>query len=192
MFLVTLQKLSKPLSYLTIKHDQKFIVDALLPMLLAALSFFLIVSSKHDFNIVGDKGLIDHVNGLLQMLVGFFVASLAAVATFQRPGMDEPMQGIPPTLNGRGLTRREFLCYMFGYLAFVSIVTYLFSGVVKLSLPALKLTLSSNIYEMTSQLGLFGYLVVVFNILITTLLALFFLTDRIVRAEPQAPDIEED
>ncbi|MGI9878125.1 hypothetical protein ACKVMW_21245 [Vibrio chagasii] len=190
MLLVTIQKLSKPLSYLNIKHEQKFIIDFAIPTTLAAICYVLVQNSV-DFNIAGDKGLIGHINGLLQMLVGFFVASLAAVATFQRPGMDELMQGTPPKLNDRELTRREFISYMFGYLAFVSIITYLFSGVVQLSIPSMKQSLTVEMFDFWSSIGFFGYLIVIFNILVTTLLALFFLTDRIIRSEDQDPEIEE-
>ncbi|WP_340699972.1 hypothetical protein [Vibrio harveyi] len=192
MLLVTLQKLSKPLSYLKIKHEQKFIIDIAIPVVLAIICHQILSLDSVKFNIIGDKGLVSHINGLLQMLVGFFVASLAAVATFQRQGMDETMQGTPPKLNGKSLTRREFLCFMFGYLAFISIVTYLISGVAGLALPAIKSMLSSSGYDFFQSIGLLVYLVVIFNILTTTLLALHFLTDRMVRSEEEPPEVEVD
>ncbi|EKF9782201.1 hypothetical protein RV096_003428, partial [Vibrio cholerae] len=97
--------------------------------MVAALFLFLLSRTSVEIAFVGKSGLVQLVNGLLQVLIGFFVASLAAVATFQRPGMDENMRGKAPTLQGKGVTRRQYLCYMFGYLAFMSIAVYFGSGV---------------------------------------------------------------
>src|SRR5258706_8987546 len=69
---------------------------------------------------------------LLQVLTGFYIASLAAVATFNKPGLDDPMAGDPPTLREdycaittvKPLTRRRFLCLLFGYLSWLSLFLY--------------------------------------------------------------------
>lgn len=81
-------------------------------------------------DIFGDHGIVQGVNGLLQILTGFYIASLAAVATFNKQSMDEVMPGEPPIVDVRGgkieqLTRRRFVCSMFGYLAFISLFVYL-------------------------------------------------------------------
>lgn len=123
MLKATIKKLLKPLYYLKIKHEQKLFIDIYLPLMVAALFCFAFsyfcrnrFCRKKWFSAVGEW--------LLQVLM-VFVASLAAVATFQRPGMDENMRGKAPTLQGKGVTRRQYLCYMFGYLAFMSIAVYL-------------------------------------------------------------------
>ncbi|MEJ1644057.1 hypothetical protein SMA60_27945, partial [Escherichia coli] len=64
--------------------------------------------------------------------IGFYIAALAAVSTFSSPSIDEVMAGDPPTLleKFRGqkikveLTRRRFVCYLFGYLALVSFMLF--------------------------------------------------------------------
>jgi hypothetical protein len=40
--------------------------------------------------------------------------------TFENKTLDHEMQGTTPTLYGRNLTRRQFVCYLFGYLAALS------------------------------------------------------------------------
>ncbi len=104
------------------------------------------------------------VNGLLQVLIGFFVASLAAVATFQRPGMDENMRGKAPTLQGKGVTRRQYLCYMFGYLAFMSIAVYFGSGVLELTMKVWKETFGSYFTQvkLVAVLSIFHWLAILF------------------------------
>lgn len=189
MLIGTFKKLLKPLYYLRIKHDQKFIIDILLPVIIAAVALLLINNSPLQLKFVGNDGFVKFVNNLLQILVGFFVASLAAVATFQRSGMDEPMVGKCPTLNKKKVTRRQYLCYMFGYLSFMTISLYFIGGILELIMPTLKLMLG-DLFNQFRQIGIFIYLSLVANIILTTMLALHFLTDRLVRDDEVK--IEED
>lgn len=190
MLIGTFKKLLKPLYYLRIKHDQKFIIDVMLPLIIAAIALLLINNSPLQLRFIGDNGFVKLVNNLLQILVGFFVASLAAVATFQRSGMDEPMVGTSPTLNKKKVTRRQYLCYMFGYLSFMTISLYFVGGILELMMPTIKLMLG-NSFNQFRQVGIFVYLTLVANIILTTMLALHFLTDRLVR-EDEVEIIEED
>ncbi|MGK9996690.1 hypothetical protein O6197_24780, partial [Salmonella enterica subsp. enterica] len=83
-------------------------------------------------SLIETNGLLLQVNGLLQVLIGFYIAALAAVSTFSSSSIDEVMAGVPPTLveKFRGqkltveLTRRRFVCYLFGYLALVSFMLF--------------------------------------------------------------------
>ncbi|MEF1159605.1 hypothetical protein [Vibrio parahaemolyticus] len=189
MLKATVKKLLKPLYYLKIKHEQKLFIDIYLPLLVAAVFIYLLGRSPIDIAFVGSNGLVKLVNGLLQILIGFFVASLAAVATFQRKGMDEVMRGTPPTLNGIEVTRRQYLCYMFGYLAFMSIAVYFGSGVLELTMAVWK-QVFGDIFAQVKLVAVFIYLTLVCNIIFTTLLALHFLTDRIVRDNDIEPKEE--
>ncbi|WIG82596.1 hypothetical protein KFZ68_07010 [Photobacterium damselae] len=157
--------------------------------MVAALFLFLLSRAPVEIAFVGKSGLVQLVNGLLQILIGFFVASLAAVATFQRPGMDEVMRGKAPTLNGKDVTRRQYLCYMFGYLAFMSIAVYFGSGVLELTMNVWKGVFDNN-FTQIKLIAIFIYFVLVSNIIFTTLLALHFLTDRIVRDNDVEPNEE--
>lgn len=190
MLRVILKKLFKPLCYLKVKHSQKVIIDIYIPLFVAAVSMFLVSSAPKPIAFMGEQGIISLVNGLLQMLIGFFVASLAAVATFQREGMDEVMKGTPPTLNGEAVTRRQYLCYMFGYLAFMSIVVYFCSGIAEVTIDIWRY-LFGELFINIKGVAIFIYFTLVINILLTTFLALHFLTDRIVRDNSVFPDREE-
>lgn len=170
-------KVMTPVDYLMISHSEKRWFDFVLPLLAAAVMVVIINFLPKHISFIGKDSLVSLVNGILQILSGFYIASMAAVATFQKPGMDEVMTGIPPKLRGKKLTRRKFLTYLFGYLAFISIVMYFFGG-------ALQLT-SSSIKEMhfasmswVKNASLFIYLSIVCNILSTTALGMFFMIDK--------------
>ncbi len=142
-----------------------------------------------DLKIFGDKGLLDLIVGLLQILTGFYIASLAAVATFNKSDMDSKMKGEPAKLSVlvRGvpvteeLTRRRFLCLMFGYLSFVSIFLYFAGGVANLFSSHIAGLLPLKLHSWAKWLFVWIYLTITANLIVTTLLGLFYMSDRIHR-----------
>jgi hypothetical protein len=186
-------QLIKPLAYIRIKHPTKVYFDWWLPLGFAVLGwlfFYCVVGSPSLF---GPEGLITGVNGLLQVLVGFYIAALAAIATFQKPGMDDKMAGDPVTLEEdyRGhtllveLTRRRFLCYLFGYLSLISLTLY-FSGVLAVaSRHAIAAKILPEYLEIVKFAGLFLYLFVLANMFVTTLLGLYYMAHRLHLSEPK-------
>ena len=79
-------KLFSPLNYWRIYHKEKVIFDIVLPVVCAAS--FLILNYTifpHKISILGSKGIVDLINGILQILSGFYIASLAAIATASLP-----------------------------------------------------------------------------------------------------------
>lgn len=95
-------------------------------MALVAMSCFI----ERRVDLFGASGVLNKVLGFIQSLPGFYLAALAAVATFNNPDMDRLMPGTPPTAkvlyNGKlitvELTRRRMLCIMFAYLTALSFV----------------------------------------------------------------------
>jgi len=181
----------KPFKYLLIKHDDKRLFDLFIPLLLASVLALVYYFLDKPFALVASGGLIPQVNSLLQMLIGFYIASLAAIATFGNESIDEIMAGTPPKLKTRikgelqeiELTRRRFLCYLFGYLALMSILLYL-TGVVAILLGYS----GADLFNMLNAIGkmavlkailLFIYLFFLTNLIQTTLLGLYYLSVRI-------------
>lgn len=186
MISAILKKLLKPLKYLQISHRQKVYIDFYIPIALALVITSLVYLSPVKIQLMGKDGLVGLVNGLLQILIGFFVASLAAVATFQREGLDKVMVGNAPQLEGKEVTRRQFTCYMFGYLAFMSLTIYFASGIFDLTIDVWRSILGER-FQSFKIFAMFSYFVCLINVLLTTLLSLYYLTDRIVRDERSAP-----
>ncbi|WP_298775152.1 hypothetical protein [uncultured Shewanella sp.] len=177
-----ISKLFKPMYYLGIKHTEKRWFDVYIPMLLALLVSIIIFSLPKPIALMGKGSLISLVNGILQILSGFYIASMAAVATFQKEGMDKYMDGVPPKLGGEPLTRRNFLAYLFGYLAFMSILMYFVGGFIQLSVSNISFWMI-DVHRSVKFILLAIYLFVVCNILTTTVLGMHFLIDKIHRSE---------
>ncbi|WNN49859.1 hypothetical protein RIN58_07090 [Siccibacter colletis] len=170
-------KILTPVDYLMISHNEKKWFDFILPVIASCIVVFIINVLPKNISIIGKDSLVSLVNGILQILSGFYIASMAAVATFQKQGMDRVMEGVPPKLRGNKLTRRRFLTYLFGYLAFISITLYFVGGAVQLTSSSIK-ELHLSQYGWLKNSCLFIYLYFVCNILSTTALGMFFMIDK--------------
>ena len=169
-------QLTVPLRYLSVSGKRT--IDFGLP----ALAALVVVATLVSFPVplLSEKGLLARVNELLQVLVGFYVASLAAVATFPNVALDQQVKN--STLDGKPLTRRRFLSLLFGYLAFGSLVLYV-SGVFAMLLqPALhqvKVACPLVVYVAS-----FLYLAACANLVSVSLLGLYYLIEKIYEPDP--------
>ena len=132
----TLAVLLTPLGYLWVRHPLKRIVDVWAP-LCASVMGGSIVLLWDRVNLFGTHGLVVGVNGLLQILAGFFISSLSVMATFSGKTyrIDDVFEGSVALLDGDRLTRRQFLCHLFAYLALESVFIYLL-GILALSVAS--------------------------------------------------------
>ncbi|MCO6410123.1 hypothetical protein [Hoeflea alexandrii] len=179
-------RLFVPLRYLRISHPEKIKFDLIFPVCFALLISLPLLSDRF---LTDAKALdvLGRSSDLLSVLTGFFVAALAAVATFGNPEMDSPMTGSAPvSLNDRTgepvpLSRRRFLSYLFGYLALLSIATYIL-GFGFFALQSYVVDVTYPDYS-TASFVVFWlvYALLLGNLLSNALLGLFYLTDRIHR-----------
>lgn len=171
-------KLFSPLNYLRITHKEKCFFDFILPFLFTTI--FLIINNNllpYKLPIIGNNGIITIVNGIFQILAGFYIASLAAVATASLPRLDEEMKGIKPkylSKKSKKITRRIFLAHLFGYLSFMSLFLYFIGGFATISVMNIAF-LFENIY--LKLICSFVYLFFIFNIIFVTILGLFFMIE---------------
>jgi len=185
--LASFRLLLKPLRYLAIAHEVKTWVDLWIPVILGVLSVGAIVWIDLTSQVLSDSGFVAGINELLQILAGFYIAALAAVATFNLGDLDNKMEGKAPTIvdtvDGEkvtvALTRRQFLCAMFGYLAWMSIVLFL----IGLTFRALA-SAAISVPRPVANVALSFYSIAVWNLLTTTALGLYYLSDRIYRSTP--------
>lgn len=186
-----LHQLFRPVfGYLSIKHPTKVIVDWLLPCILVGISLIFVWAFRGKINIFGAGGTISLILGYVQNLPGFYIAALAAIATFARQDIDVLMPGNPPpkikTSDNRGivnlveLTRRRFLCLLFAYLTaeciFLTLISVLFMSIA----PAVKDMLKFEVLNsVVFYLAISIYLLTLFQLLITTFWGLYYLGERI-------------
>ncbi len=184
-----LRHLLRPLSYLSIEHRQKWMVDWVFPFVLAFLTTGLLFLLKYSASIslYSDGAFLTKVLGFVQGLPGFFIAALAAIATFNKTDIDKTMPAPAPKLDiviqGRivpiELTRRRFLCSMFAFLtaeSLIIIVLAIFGQTI--STPAKEL-LPAEAHAWVSAVYMLIFLFLFWQMLITSFWGLFYLGDRL-------------
>lgn len=183
------RELIRPVSYLSISHpgSKVQVVNWLLPgtMAVGCLAVWIGLDAKLD--IFGSAGLLMKLLGFIQSLPGFYLAALAAVSTFNNPGMDKLMPGTPPTarilhngvLTRVQLTRRRMLSMMFAFLTAESFGLTLLAIMATTMAEPMKalLPLWSHFPAALGFLAL--YLLLLWQMLSVTLWGLFYLGERI-------------
>lgn len=189
----------KPLRYLAIKVEggSKFRVDIVTPFVIGLVIslVFLYLKLKYQIDLFDkNSSLIQSISGLVQTLPGFYIAALAAIATFPSTSMNNPMPEPTPYLEFPNndpdlLNRRRFLCYMFAYLAYISIVALFITSIAIFMY-------GNDLLKVPSILYFFAYffvcLVIYFlliQIALLTFVGLWYLGERIHLNDPQ--DIED-
>lgn len=186
-----LYQLSRPVQYLAIKHPAKKVIDWYLPIVLSLVSVGFGLLGHKTFNVFGTGGTVSAVLGFVQNLPGFYIAALAAIATFGRHDIDAEMPGDPPprlrTVTNSGvpnlirLTRRRFLCLLFAFLTVECVVLTLTSIALLATAPAVATLLQSRpmLHLGAFALALFVYSLILWQLLVATLWGLYYLGDRI-------------
>lgn len=118
--------------YLTIKQAHKKDYDWFAPIILTGLLFMIVWQLDIDFsNLIN---FAEKTSSFLAILPGFYIAALAAVATFNKPSIDRKIPDNPtPYVYQRSqgtdirteLSRRRFLTMLFAFLAAESLVLFL-------------------------------------------------------------------
>lgn len=167
------------------------------PVIIAALGLVVYVALPVKPALVGEGSLSRHLIAVFSTLPGFFIAALAAVATFSRPEMDETMPAPAPQLKLKtgderdwvDLTFRMFLSHLFGYLTTIAfIAVFLFLGVDLLSASGNDLLVKAvdgAVSALVAQAANAGYVGLALwlsaKVVFTTLLGIYFLAERIHR-----------
>lgn len=181
--------LFKPYGYLFIKGiNGKRSYDWYAPIILTILSccyFYGFGISPNE--LLKDNGFIKLVTSFISNLPGFYIAALAAIATFNREQIDYPLIGSNGTPfikikitkeNGRTvntnekLTRRLFLCMLFSFLTALSISIVMLNAFVT---PVINIGIS--IIAEWFYITIFMFLT--WQMLIATFFGLYYLGDRI-------------
>ncbi|EOW6622091.1 hypothetical protein ACOZ0L_000944 [Cronobacter turicensis] len=153
---------------------------------LFSLGYFYLFNISEK-TIIEDGGVIKTIASFISNLPGFYIAALAAIATFNREQIDHPLindKGSPSIdvrvtkENGHvvnttePLTRRLFLCMLFAYLTALSIFIIIMNAFIS---PLLKIY-SENLFP-AIYIALFLFLS--WQMLISTFFSLYYLGNRI-------------
>jgi hypothetical protein len=135
-----LRQLLTPCNYLRIRQGKgifysKLVYDFVLPVAGTVAAVAICLSLDAPLNLSNQDKFVANLSQLLALMIGFYLAALAAVATLNRDGIDSPLKGEPAKLRvinhdggqrvDKNLTYRQFICYMFGYLSFLSLILFI-------------------------------------------------------------------
>ena len=189
-----LRHLLRPLSYLSIDHKSKWKVDWLYPFILAIISAALIFGAKRlgPVSLYADGAMIAKILGFIQGLPGFYIAALAAIATFNRTDIDKTMPAPAPKIDimvqGRSvaieLTRRRFLCSMFAFLTAESFVIIVLAIFAQSLYTPLKAFIHDSLQIWASGLFILIFFLLFWQMIIASFWGLFYLGDRLHQPDP--------
>lgn len=125
-------QLTRPFAFRRIQNRDLSFMRTAVPLVISVclLIVYLVLPVKPA--IIGDKKYLDYLLQIVGILPGFYIAALAAAATFNNPSLDEPMPGrdAPHLDVQRGgesfsvaMTMRVFICHLFSYLSALSFLT---------------------------------------------------------------------
>jgi len=166
--------------------------------------FTLAIFTAIQANFFGKDGLLERLGSLAATLTGFFIAALVAVATFaaKSASLDEPITVgkivYRASLDEKhDLTRREYVCSMFGYAAFLSLViSVLAIFITSVAQPIKSLAWNPTALLILSKSWMIVILMMVFHLVITTFRGLYYLVDRLYAKEiiilPRSDIAEKD
>ncbi|WP_221540837.1 hypothetical protein [Qipengyuania huizhouensis] len=185
-----MSKLFTPISFLRLKSPDLILYQWVLPTF-GTIFLYMFVLNPFGWGLSFHiPTLLRDVNSLVGVLVGFYIAALAAVSTFPNSLLDQPLEGVPTTLKRRAkggmvedqLSRRRYLAMVLGYCALVSVIIYIF-GVLQLNVS---FTIEGPSYakifnELAFYVLWFFYLWLLISLLVATLVGLHYLVDRMHR-----------
>lgn len=194
-----------PLRYLRLRSENGRLVvwRDVLPVLIITIPLVLFFQYVDSANFFGKDGLVDKAGGVTASLTGFYIAGLLAVATFtaNNTALDSPIKVGPVFIGnlshrGEALSRRDYVCLIFGYLSFISLgfsilsvvvagtavsVQRLFHGL-DIVIPIINITTE----KLISLISTTFILLVLIHLVVTTGYGLYYLTSKIYEKEPQA------
>ena len=185
------------LTYVRIRREdggRPFLGEVYLALLLTSLVVLAWYLSDMP-NSFGKDGLVDGLGTFTSVLAGFFVAGLVAIATFFRENssLDDVIEKGPGILNygtddEERLTRRQYVCSMFGFLVALSFFLAISSILLRSFSPAVAQDLIPILENLAPKLawhkiievvGLFIWVLFFVWQISLTLRGLYYLMDRI-------------
>lgn len=175
-----------PLKYLKITNSAKRVYDLALPVAGATGLTCLLLVWPGEADIFGENGFLAGLQDFVAIIGGFFVAALTLVNTTSSASLDAPVSGTPRlvmTGQAEPITRKQLLCFLFGYLAFSAFCLYAIGLLAMLVAPGIKEVLAAG-WEFPAKLAFVGaYTLWLSHVFVATLFGLYYFTDRLQRPD---------
>ena len=180
--------LLSPLKYLKIQHPVKRRWDFVSPVISGTLFTLLIYIWPEVDSPFGKSGYIVSLQSLYATLGGFYITCLTVITSIGSSNLDEPMDGYPAVTIGNDkdpMTRRRFLGFLFGYMAFLCFCMYIFGLCFPIFAPGVVKIFSISVIYIASNVVLLIYNIVLSHLFFTTLLGLYYFSDRLQRPKSE-------
>ncbi len=176
-------------------------------LVLVVAGYFLILKLIPTINFFGPNGIVDRTGSLTSTLTGFYVAALVAAATFasSHAGLDDEIESgriyqnmiIDEVLTPDYLTRREYVCAIFGYVSFLALFISILSILLVSISGAVPIPQASESWIYFGFLCAkyavgCGYCLAVAHMLATTTHGLYYLSYRLYLGDGAAVDVQLD
>jgi hypothetical protein len=185
-----------PLKYLRLRNERRtrLVFRDFMPMFVITIIFASPFIAFDQINFSRAAGFVDRMGSLAAVLAGFYIAALVAVGSFSASigDLDSPISNGKIYLNKSdedSLTRREYICAVFGFLSFLSLFIAIASSFVLIIAPAVSgiadkeifkiFGFPTSIFDLVRSLVVFIYCFILSAMIVTTFYGLYYLTDRI-------------
>ncbi|MBS4155453.1 hypothetical protein [Cobetia sp. MC34] len=188
--MMILKVLTRPLAYLTISYPRKWIVDWLIPILIAIpITAIVIMGDQNSKETLLISFLENSLAPVVSILPGFYIAALSAIVVFNRNDIDMHMPEPTPRIKTSAgslllLTRRRFLALTFSFLTAQSLITLVAISLYPSAISIIEMLQPPNLIKSLSH---FYFLLIVYmfsQIIVVTFLCLYYLGERLLQPDP--------
>lgn len=172
-------------SFFRLRSEDITYFQYVFPTVLTLVTLVLYELIQGDYFVVNLDSFVASATTLMGVLIGFYIAALAAVTSFPNESLNSIMSGRAPKIRERTaenleeITRRRFLSILLGYCAFLSIFIYGVGSV------AAAIEVSTDVSPLArsfmTSLWWFIYTWLLASLLTVTMLCLHYLIDRMHR-----------
>ncbi len=193
---------TSPFKYLRLRNERgtRLAFRDLLPVLIITAIFSAPFILLDQVNFFRPTGFVDRIGSLAAVLAGFYIAALVAVGSFSASigDLDSPITNGKIFLHKNddtSLTRREYICAVFGFLSFLSLFIAIASSFILIIAPSLSVMASGRTVSLLGcetspshvlrYISIFLYCLTLSMMIVTTFYGLYYLTDRIYAKSPK-------
>lgn len=165
-----------------------YILPCTLAIVFCSIFALIDYNSAKGVNIF-DHAAFDNISTFVQILPGFYIGALAAIASYNYAPMDNVMSLPAPFLYEQvtggqresKLSRRRYLTLLFGYLSAISIMSAVFIFIVRLVYAVKIVSVSAAIYNSVYYVVAFIFFFIFWQMIMVTLFGIYYLADRMHR-----------
>lgn len=184
-FFINFSKLLTAFSFYRLRGQDLIYFQYIYPTVIVGASMVAYKLVSDGYLIVNLRAMVASATTLMGVLIGFYIAALAAVTSFPNAGLDKVMSGEAPKIkemthgNLVPLTRRRFLSILLGYCAFISIFIFVIGSISAASDLAHEIPEKVQYILRIVWWGSYAWLLA--SLLVVTMLCLHYLIERMHR-----------